>query len=267
MGSKGRYYRRKRVIKKLFRLMVMAILTIAASIILDLIQEIEQQQSGHPYVLAEEDQDLVRFFEEAVVKCDEKSYCFVDQDFISSAYYLGDSTLEIPEQWQPYEDYGQLDNMNRVTTAYAILGPETMPPENAQRGDISSIKPTGWVQNKYPNIITDGEVLYNRSHLIAYMLSGENDNEKNLMTGTRYFNATGMLEYESKVANYIQDTKGHVLYKVSPIFKDDDKLAYGVVMNACSIEDMCGAVNFRVFVPNVQPGVAINYKTGENHAR
>ena len=134
-----------------------------------------------------------------------------------------------------------------------------MPPEGDKRGDISSIRPTGWKQAKF-----EGKYLYNRCHLIGYQLTGENANEKNLITCTRSMNMNGMLEFENMVANYVKETNNHVLYRVTPIYKDDNLLASGVQMEAYSIEDNGEGIKFNVYVYNVQDGIDIDYKTGES---
>lgn len=135
-----------------------------------------------------------------------------------------------------------------------------MPPDGNQRGDISSIKPTGWVQRKY-----NGEYLYSRCHLIGHQLSDEDANELNLITGTRFFNVNGMLPFENKVADYIEKHKNnHVLYRVTPIFKGNNKLASGVEIEAYSVEDRGKEICFNIYVYNVQPGITINYETGES---
>lgn len=160
---------------------------------------------------------------------------------------------------ESFEKYSELDSLGRCGVAYANICKETMPPEGDKRGDISSVRPSGWKQAKY-----NGEYVYNRCHLIAYMLSDEDANELNLITGTRYFNVEGMLEFEKKVADYINKNKNnHVLYRVTPIFKDNNLLASGVEMEAFSVEDNGEGVCFNVFVYNVQPGVQLNYLTGE----
>ena len=133
-----------------------------------------------------------------------------------------------------------------------------MPTE--KRGDISNVKPTGWKQAKY-----DGKFLYNRCHLIGYQLAGENANELNLITGTNYFNVEGMLPFENKVAEYIEkNNNNHVLYRVTPDFKGDNKVVSGVEMEAYSVEDNGRGISFNVYVYNVQPGITINYQTGES---
>lgn len=159
-----------------------------------------------------------------------------------------------------FEEYSKLDDKGRCGVAYANICKEIMPPDGDERGDISSIKPTGWVQRKY-----NGEYLYNRCHLIGHQLSDEDANELNLITGTRYFNVNGMLPFENKVANYIEKHKNnHVLYRVTPIFKGNNKLASGVEIEAYSVEDRGKEICFNVYVYNVQPRITINYETGES---
>ena len=157
-----------------------------------------------------------------------------------------------------FENYSQLDSLKRCGVAYANICKEIMPTE--KRGDISNVKPTGWKQTKY-----DGKFLYNRCHLIGYQLAGENANELNLITGTNYFNVEGMLPFENKVAEYIdKNNNNHVLYRVTPDFKGENKVASGVEMEAYSVEDNGQGVSFNVYVYNVQPGITINYQTGES---
>lgn len=157
-----------------------------------------------------------------------------------------------------FEEYSELDNLGRCGVAYANICKEILPTE--ERGDISEVKPTGWVQAKY-----EGEYLYNRCHLIGHQLAGEDANELNLITGTRYFNVSGMLPFENQVAEYIENNiDNHVLYRVTPVFEGDNLLAKGVEIEAYSIEDKGLGVCFNVFVYNVQPGISIDYKTGES---
>ena len=156
-------------------------------------------------------------------------------------------------------DFSDLDFEGRSGQAFALIGPDTV--TNAPRGDISDIHPSGWVQQKYDFV--EGGVLYNRSHLIGHQLCGQ-DVAENLMTGTRTFNAQGMLHYEDIVADYVHDTGNHVLYRVTPLYAAYDLVARGVQMEAQSVEDGGAGVQFNVFVYNVEPGVAINYVTGEN---
>ena len=158
-----------------------------------------------------------------------------------------------------FEKYSELDSLGRCGVAYANVCKEIMPPEGDQRGDISSSRPTGWRQTKF-----NGQYLYNRCHLIAHSLSDEDDNKLNLITGTRYFNVDGMLPFERIVYEYIgKNKKNHVLYRVTPIFNENNLLATGVEMEAYSVEDNGEGVEFNVFVYNVQPGAKINYATGE----
>lgn len=159
-----------------------------------------------------------------------------------------------------FEVYSELDSLGRANSAYASLSKELMPTE--KRGSIGSVKPTGWHTIKYDFV--DGKYLYNRCHLIGFQLAGENANKNNLITCTRYMNIGTMLEYENKVANYIRETNNHVLYRVTPIYNGDDLLAKGVQMEALSIEDEGKEIKFNIFVYNVQPGVIIDYKTGES---
>lgn len=159
-----------------------------------------------------------------------------------------------------FERYSQLDYFGRCGSAYANVGLETMPTQ--EREPIWQVKPSGWQTSKYDFV--DGQSLYNRCHLIAYQLTAENANELNLITGTRYFNVQGMLPYENEVADYVKKTGNHVLYRVTPIFEGDELVARGVEMEALSVEDGGKGVCFHVFVYNVQPGVTIDYATGEN---
>lgn len=162
---------------------------------------------------------------------------------------------------EPFETYSDLDSLGRCGTAYANICADIMPTE--ERGEIGQIKPTGWHTVKY-NGVVEGNYLYNRCHLIAFCLAGENANEKNLITGTRYFNVEGMLPFETQVADYVKTTNNHVLYRVTPIFQGDNLLASGVLMEAKSVEDNGAGVQFNVFVYNIQPQIQIDYATGES---
>ena len=161
-----------------------------------------------------------------------------------------------------YEKYSELDSLGRCGVAIAVLGLETMPGKDEERGSISNVTPSGWVQAKYD--IVDGGYLYNRAHLIGWQLSAENDNKKNLITGTRYFNVEGMLPFENMVADYIRETDNHVAYRVTPIYDGNNLVCNGVIMEAWSIEDNGDGICFNVLVHNVQPGIQINYATGES---
>ncbi len=164
---------------------------------------------------------------------------------------------------EPFEIYSELDGLGRCGGAYANICTELMPTE--ERESISSVKPSGWHSVKYDSV--EGGSLYNRSHLIGFQLAGENSNEKNLITGTRYFNAETMLKFEDKVADYVRDTDNHVLYRVTPYFDGDDLIAKGVLMEAYSVEDKGRGVSFNVFCYNVQPGVEIDYSTGDSREK
>ena len=159
-----------------------------------------------------------------------------------------------------FERYSELDVLGRCGAAYANIGKDLMPTE--QRGDIGMIKPTGWQYSKYDFI--DGKYLFNRCHLIGFQLAGENANEKNLITGTRYLNVDGMLPFENQIAEYVKKKNKHVLYRVTPIFKDKNLVASGVQMEAMSVEDRGKTICFNVYVYNNQPRVKIDYKTGKN---
>ncbi len=161
-----------------------------------------------------------------------------------------------------YETYSELDSLGRCGVTEACVGREIMPTED--RESISKVYPTGWVQNKYSTSLVDGGYIYNRAHLIGFQLTGENANKQNLITGTRYFNVEGMLPFENMVADYVRETGNHVMYRVTPMFAGDNLLATGVLMEAYSVEDSGEGVTFCVFVYNVQPGIDINYATGDN---
>lgn len=161
---------------------------------------------------------------------------------------------------EAFERYSELDSLGRCGVAFANISKELMP--NEERGSIGMVKPSGWHTVKYD--IVDGKYLYNRCHLIGFQLTGENANKKNLITCTRQMNTKGMLEFENMVADYIKKTNNHVLYRVTPIFEDDNLLASGVVMEAKSVEDNGKGIKFNVFVYNIQSGISIDYKTGNS---
>ena len=162
-----------------------------------------------------------------------------------------------------YESYGELDDLGRCTPAMACLGKDLMPTE--ERQSISMVKPTGWDNEKYPGLVdSDPPFLYNRCHMIGFQLTGENANEENLITGTRYMNVEGMLPYENEVADYICDTGNHVMYRVTPVFEGKNLLCSGVQIEAYSVEDKGRGISFNVYCYNVQPGVIINYADGSN---
>ena len=168
-----------------------------------------------------------------------------------------------------YENYSELDSLGRCGVVMACLGKETMPAKDEDRESINNVTPSGWVQKKYDADIVSGGWLYNRCHLIGWQLSAENDNERNLITGTRYFNAgnkeeQGMLLFENMVADYIKETGNHVLYRVTPIYEGNNLVASGVLMEGYSVEDSGEGICFNVYFYNVQPGIVIDYATGES---
>ncbi len=196
---------------------------------------------------------------------------FIASDFGDSIPYYKDSPYSVLNGNEPYfdeddfsensfETYSPLDSLGRCSAAYANISTDTMPTE--ERGSIGQIKPSGWQTVKYD--IVDGKYLYNRCHLIGWQLTAENANAENLITGTRYLNVTGMLPFENMVADYIKETGNHVLYRVTPLFFDDDLLAYGVRMEAKSVEDNGEGICFHVFCYNVQPGIEIDYSDGSS---
>ena len=176
---------------------------------------------------------------------------------------INDNQPEFEEQelvTVSYEEYSDLDELGRCGEAEACIGEDLMPTE--ERESISQVEPTGWENKAYDNV--DGRYLYNRCHLIGYQLSGENANEENLITGTRYMNTEGMLPFENMVADYVHETDNHVMYRVTPVFEGDDLVASGVQMEAESVEDDGKGICFNVYVYNVQPEITIDYSTGDN---
>lgn len=163
-----------------------------------------------------------------------------------------------------YEKYSSLDNLGRCGVALASCGKEIMPTAGEERGSISSIKPTGWVQAKYSGI--SGGYLWNRCHLIGWQLSAENANRMNLITGTRYMNINGMLPFENMVADYINESGNHVAYRITPIFEGNNLVCSGVQMEAYSVEDNGDGICFNVYCYNVQPGISIDYATGNSYS-
>jgi DNA-entry nuclease len=160
-----------------------------------------------------------------------------------------------------FETYCELDEYGRCSAAYANIGTDLMP--TIERDSIGQIKPSGWQTVKYDNV--DGKYLYNRCHLIGYQLTAENANERNLVTGTRYLNIEGMLPFENMIADYVKETKNHVLYRVTPIFEGDNLVASGVQMEGNSVEDKGEGICFNIYAYNVQPGIMIDYLNGESY--
>lgn len=224
--------------------------------------------SGAGYTVSSHYEELIGYAEEWTEKDTKKtntSYSLEEiPPYQGEAYVVLDENIprftEEEEQFTG-EEYHELDDLGRCGPAMALLGIETMPTE--ERGSIGMIKPSGWHTVKYE--IVSGKYLYNRCHLIGYQLTGENANEKNLITCTRSMNTTGMLEWENQVADYVKETENHVLYRVTPIFEGDNLLATGVEIEAKSIEDDGKGVQFHVFVYNVQEGIEIDYQTGDSH--
>lgn len=189
---------------------------------------------------------------------------YVNSDDISKPWViLNDGMPDFTEEdlsITTLEEYSPLDELGRCGTAMAVITPDTMPTE--ERGNIGMIKPAGWHTVKYDCV--DGMYLYNRCHLIGYQLAGENANELNLITGTRYLNIEGMLDFENDIADYVEETGNSVLYRVTPLYDGDNLLCDGVQMEAYSIEDNGMGICFNIFAYNIQPGVEINYATGES---
>jgi len=185
--------------------------------------------------------------------------------FTDKAYVvLNENKPEFTEEdfdKESLEEYSKLDYLGRCGSAFAKVGIETMPTE--ERGEIGGVKPSGWQTIKYD--IVDGKYLYNRCHLIGYQLTGENANEENLITGTRYMNVEGMLPFENMVAEYIKETGNHVLYRVTPIFEGENLVASGVQIEAKSIEDNGEGICFNVYVYNSQPRIVIDYSNGNSY--
>ena len=184
--------------------------------------------------------------------------------FSGNAYVAvnGNVPFFMPEEItdESYEFYSELDELGRCGVTMACIGVDIMPTE--ERGEIGSVKPTGWQSVKYDCV--DGKYLYNRCHLIGFQLAGENANKRNLITGTRYLNIEGMLPFENLVADYVQETKNHVLYRVTPLFDGNDLVAHGVLMEGWSVEDEGEGVCFCVYAYNAQPGIVIDYQTGDS---
>ena len=195
------------------------------------------------------------------------SSCSIDiEPYVSAPEYAVELNNNIPEfapdeiTTESFELYSELDRLGRCGMAFACIGEDIMPTE--ERESIGQVKPSGWQIAKYD--IVDGKYLYNRCHLIGFQLTGENANEKNLITGTRAMNVDGMLPYENMVDDYIEETGNHVMYRVTPIFEGTNLVANGVQMEALSVEDGGAGISFNVFIPNTQPGIEIDYSDGSS---
>lgn len=195
-----------------------------------------------------------------------------DNAIYAPSYYNGSAYIEVNDN-KPYftadeitteefETYSDLDSLGRCGVAFANISEYTMPDE--ERGDISKVKPSGWNNVKYDSSLVPGGYVYNRCHLIGYQLAGENDNDKNLITGTRYLNIDGMLDHENEIADYVRETGNHVMYRVTPVYEGDNLVADGVLMEAYSVEDNGAGVQFNIYAYNIQPGIEIDYSDGSN---
>lgn len=207
----------------------------------------EGSETGERFVPSASLDDIPPFGEDPYVNINEGQPDFTDEDLAKAV--------------TSYEFYSELDELGRCGMTIASIGQDIMPTDD--RGDIGSVKPTGWDSVQYDCV--SGKYLYNRCHLIGYQLAGENANKQNLITGTRYLNIDGMLPFEDLVADYVKETGNHVLYRVTPIFGGDNLVAFGVQMEGYSIEDNGDGVCFNVFCYNNQPGVVIDYATGKSH--
>ena len=188
---------------------------------------------------------------------------FTDEPYVVLNENNPDFTQEDLEKENKFEEYSQLDYLGRCGVAFAKIGIDTMPTE--EREEISQVKPSGWQSVKYDNV--DGKYLYNRCHLIGFQLAGENANEKNLITGTRYMNVQGMLPFENMIADFVKETKNHVLYRVTPIYEGENLVASGVQMEAKSVEDNGESICFNVYVYNAEPGITIDYSNGNSNLK
>lgn len=237
--------------KKLIGLIIAIIVTLVAVIgglfpdtdSSDFLPEIGTS-SGDTVLKAEDISQIPEFSGTAYVTLNDNQPYFTEDDYTTKSY----------------EYYSPLDNLGRCGVVMACIGEDIMP--TGERGEIGQVKPTGWVTAKYDFV--DGRYLYNRCHLIGWQLTGENANEKNLITGTRYMNVDGMLPFENMVDDYIEETGNHVLYRVIPIFKDNELVARGVTIEAYSVEDNGEGICFNVYCYNNQPGVEIDYATGKS---
>lgn len=242
---------RKRKNKKILQLITSTIVLIGIIIFGYINQDVVIQNN----IQNEIQEEKVNFDLSTIPEYTDKPYIEINNnipDFAEEDYSI-----------EPFEKYNPLDYLGRCGVAFANICKEIMPQEGEERESISSVIPSGWKQKEY-----DGKYLYNRCHLIGYQLSAENANEQNLITGTQYLNIEGMLPFENQIAEYIDNNpNNHVLYRVTPIFKEENLLASGVQLEALSVEDNGKGIKFNVYCYNVQPGVEIDYKTGESHEK
>ena len=224
---------------------------LALDIAISVLEEIEKYEEAQSDALPEYSGDGAESVEE-IPEFSEEAYVAVN----------GNVPFFMPEEItdESYEYYSDLDELGRCGVTMACIGVDIMPTED--RGEIGSVKPTGWQSVKYDCV--EGKYLYNRCHLIGFQLAGENANKKNLITGTRYLNIEGMLPFENLVADYVKETKNHVMYRVTPLFDGDNLVAHGVLMEGYSVEDNGEGVCFCVYAYNAQPGIVIDYATGNS---
>lgn len=212
----------------------------------------EETKSGENYEVFEEEVSSEEYAEAEIPPFSGDPYIVINDNVPAFS--------ETDYAEKSYEYYSELDDLGRCGVVIANIGSDLMPTE--ERGNIGHIKPTGWQSVQYDNV--DGKSLYNRCHLIGFQLTAENDNEKNLITGTRFMNVQGMLPFENMIADYIHETDNHVLYRVTPVFEGDNLVASGVQMEALSVEDDGEGICFNVYAYNNQPGIGIDYATGDN---
>lgn len=230
----------KKLIKKqpIIALIILVLITVAIYFVNNKMNDQDNMVSLHYSI-----EDIPEYSDKIYIPLNDNKPYFEEQDYTKESF----------------ENYSKLDSKGRCGVAFANICKEIMPADGEKRESISSIYPTGWEQTKIA-----GEYIYNRCHLIGYQLSAENANEKNLITGTRYFNVEGMLPFENQVAEYVKNNENnHVLYRVTPIFKGNNLLASGVEIEAYSVEDNGKGVCFNVFVYNIQPNLEIDYSTGK----
>lgn len=225
---------------------LMITLTLSLNLLLTGCQAVIEQERGEAQTASSVAslEDIPAFSGDAYVVLNDNQPDFPEEDFTTTSF----------------ETYSPLDELGRCGVAYANIGADLMPTE--KRESISQVKPTGWQTATYDCV--DGKYLYNRCHLIGFQLTGENANEENLITGTRYMNVDGMLPFENMVADYVTETECHVLYRVTPVFEGNNLVASGVQMEAVSVEDRGESICYNVYVYNCQPGIEIDYATGES---
>jgi len=239
----------KKILSFLLALMLLLTLTaceeedveLALDIAVAVLEELEENQIP---VEAESIEEIPAWSGEAYVAVNGNTPFFLEEEYTTESY----------------EYYSELDELGRCGMTMACIGTDIMPTED--RGNIGSVKPSGWQSVKYD--IVDGKYLYNRCHLIGFQLAGENANKRNLITGTRFLNIEGMLPFEDMVADYVKETENHVLYRVTPIFNGDDLVAEGVLLEGWSVEDQGESICFCVYAYNAQPGIVIDYATGDS---